>query len=293
MILIADSGSTKTDWCLASTAGISAVIQTEGINPVVQPHDVIAHTIEAQFLNKCREMGIGGNFIEAVYFYGAGCLPEFCPMMTSTLRDCLPNAKIVEVSSDLLGACRALCGKHAGVACILGTGANSCFYDGKSIRMHTPALGYILGDEGSGAVLGRNLINGILKGWLPESLRNLFMDEYTLTMEDIINKVYHSPTPNRFLASLSIFIGKHMEYDELQKLVVDNFENFIVKNLRNYSTSEFIMQESNDILHTINAVGSIAIHYKEQLKVAANNCGYIVGKIQKSPIGGLVEYHLQ
>ena len=159
--------------------------------------------------------------------------------------------------------------------------SNSCYYDGEGIKEHTPALGYILGDEGSGAVLGRNFINGILKGTLSRELRDVFFDEYHTSQADIINKVYHSAMPNRFLASLSKFILPHIDDESLEALVVRNFENFIISNIRNYSEAKPV----------INAVGSVAFLYRKQLEQAAMLQGYELGKILKSPLEGLLDYH--
>lgn len=281
MKLIVDSGSTKTDWCFAESSDVYVLVQTEGINPVVQSYDEILSVVQEQMLPRAKQQSLDLASLDEVYFYGAGCTPELRSVVEKALRVAVGEKPSVYVDSDLLAAARALCGTDSGIACILGTGSNSCYYDGERIKEHTPALGYILGDEGSGAVLGRNFINGILKGTLSQNLRDEFMEEHQTSQADIIDKVYHSATPNRFLASLSKFILSHIDDDCLETLVVRNFENFIISNIRNYSKAKPV----------INAVGSVAFFYRKQLEQAAMLQGYELGKILKSPLEGLLDYH--
>ena len=171
--LIVDSGSTKTDWCFAMPDGKFVRINTSGINPAVQAPDIIEGILNNELLPSLTTQAINRNDVGEIYYYGAGCTPDRQPIMRNILIRTFSSSKTIEVNSDLLAAARALCLRKEGIACILGTGANSCLYDGANIIAQTPALGYILGDEGSGAVLGRNFLNGILKGWLPIELRNL------------------------------------------------------------------------------------------------------------------------
>lgn len=281
MKLIVDSGSTKTDWCFAESSDVYVLVHTDGINPVVQSYDEILSVVQEQMLPRAKHQSLDLASLEEVYFYGAGCTPELLSVVENALRVAVGEKPSVYVDSDLLAAARALCGTDSGIACILGTGSNSCYYDGEEIKEHTPALGYILGDEGSGAVLGRNFINGILKGTLSQNLRDEFLEEYQTSQADIIDKVYHSATPNRFLASLSKFILSHIDDDCLETLVVRNFENFIISNIRNYSEAKPV----------INAVGSVAFLYRKQLEQAAMSQGYELGKILKSPLEGLLDYH--
>lgn len=281
MKLIVDSGSTKTDWCFAELSDVYVLVQTDGINPVVQSYDEILSVVQEQMLPRAKQQSLDLASLDEVYFYGAGCTPELRSVVEKALRVVVGEKPSVYVDSDLLAAARALCGIDSGIACILGTGSNSCYYDGEEIKEHTPALGYILGDEGSGAVLGRNFINGILKGTLSQNLRDEFLEEYQTSQADIIDKVYHSATPNRFLASLSKFILSHIDDDCLETLVVRNFENFIISNIRNYSEAKPV----------INAVGSVAFLYRKQLEQAAMSQGYELGKILKSPLEGLLDYH--
>lgn len=281
MKLIVDSGSTKTDWCFADSSDVYVLVHTDGINPVVQSYDEMLSVVQEQMLPRAKQQSLDLASLDEVYFYGAGCTPELRLTVEKALRVAVGEKPSVYVDSDLLAAARALCGTDSGIACILGTGSNSCYYDGEDIKEHTPALGYILGDEGSGAVLGRNFINGILKGTLSQKLRDEFLEEYQISQADIIDKVYHSATPNRFLASLSKFILSHIDDESLEALVVRNFENFIISNIRNYSEAKPV----------INAVGSVAFLYRKQLEQAAMLQGYELGKILKSPLEGLLDYH--
>lgn len=284
--LIVDSGSTKTSWCFAflpdtKSADGARTVTTEGLNPAVMSAEEVEEKI-AKALNHClQSLSISAADVENVFFYGAGCIAGRAGVVSESISSILVDAKIY-VADDLLGAARALCGHKAGIACILGTGSNSCLYDGKNIVAHTPALGYVLGDEGSGAVLGRKFLNAVLKQTLPENIRKRFLQESGLDMAEVINRVYRSPAPNRFLASMSKYIHGYLNEKEVRDIVVDNFEDFIRNNILAYG----------DKFRTINVVGSIAYHYKEQLTEAASRNGFQIGKIIKSPIEGLIEYHM-
>ncbi len=284
--LIVDSGSTKTSWCFAflpdtKSADGARTVTTEGLNPAVMSAEEVEEKI-AKALNHClQSLSISAADVDNVFFYGAGCIAGRAGVVSESIQSILVDAKIY-VADDLLGAARALCGHKAGIACILGTGSNSCLYDGKNIVAHTPALGYVLGDEGSGAVLGRKFLNAVLKQTLPENIRKRFLQESGLDMAEVINRVYRSPAPNRFLASMSKYIHGYLDEKEVRDIVVDNFEDFIRNNILAYG----------DEFRTINVVGSIAYHYKEQLTEAASRNGFQIGKIIKSPIEGLIEYHM-
>lgn len=284
--LIVDSGSTKTSWCFAflpdtKSADGARTVTTEGLNPAVMSAEEVEEKI-AKALNHClQSLSISAADVENVFFYGAGCIAGRAGVVSESIQSILVDARIY-VADDLLGAARALCGHKAGIACILGTGSNSCLYDGKKIVAHTPALGYVLGDEGSGAVLGRKFLNAVLKQTLPENIRKRFLQESGLDMAEVINRVYRSPAPNRFLASMSKYIHDYLDEKEVRDIVIDNFEDFIRNNILAYG----------DEFRTINVVGSIAYHYKEQLTEAASRNGFQIGKIIKSPIEGLIEYHM-
>lgn len=275
MILIADSGSTKTDWALQSADGF-AQFHTQGINPFHQERTAIAGILSRELLPQ-----LDADAVSSVCFYGSGVRPELESVMTSLLQEAFPQAKQVSAHSDLLGAARALCGHNCGIASILGTGANSCLYDGKAIVQNTPALGYILGDEGSGGVLGKHFLHELYKGVLSKDIRSEFEREYGLTMADVIQRVYREPMANRFLASLAPFIHRHLSDDAVKQIVINNFRDFFRYNIRPYGHPEM----------PVSFVGSIAWHFRAQLAEAAKLEGFAVGTILRSPIEGLIEYH--
>ncbi len=272
MRLVCDSGSTKTDWIVADQSSVILRFSTCGLNPAVMGVSRVKELLESVLLPR-----VEGMDISVVEYYGAGCTQAIIPDMQKLLADMLPTAKNVLVASDMFGAAKALCGKEKGICAILGTGANSCLYDGEKIVQNTPALGYILGDEGSGAVLGRMFLNAILKGLLPESITVAFTDETGLTQQDIIEKVYRSATPNRFLASMSPFIHRHLDVKEVRQLVIDNFRNFFTHNIRQYNCPQL----------PVNCIGSMAFFYTPELKEAAALEGFTIGKILRSPIDGI------
>ena len=291
MILIADSGSTKTDWAIVTGASQPVVLNTQGINPVHQSREEIVRILREEFVSlmasnpevqKLRSSAIlTPQFPLAVYFYGSGIRPEMETLMTVLLRETFPQAQIVEAHSDLLGAARALCGRNEGIASILGTGANSCLYDGKAIVEHTPALGYILGDEGSGAVLGKRFIHDLYGGILSENIRETFEKETKLTLAEIIKRVYRQPLANRFLASLSEFITNHLDDSEVRGVVVLNFIDFL-----RYHISPYCRQDL-----PVSFVGSVAWYYQDELREAAERLGYKLGTVLKTPLAGLIRYH--
>ena len=291
MILIADSGSTKTDWAIVTGASQPVVLNTQGINPVHQSREEIVRILREEFVSlmasnpevqKLRSSAIlTPQFPLAVYFYVSGIRPEMETLMTVLLRETFPQAQIVEAHSDLLGAARALCGRNEGIASILGTGANSCLYDGKAIVEHTPALGYILGDEGSGAVLGKRFIHDLYGGILSDNIREIFEKETKLTLAEIIKRVYRQPLANRFLASLSEFITNHLDDSEVRGVVVQNFIDFL-----RYHISPYCRQDL-----PVSFVGSVAWYYKDELHEAAERLGYKLGTVLKTPLAGLIRYH--
>ena len=277
-ILIADSGSTKTDWiCLTGDDESTQIeVQTVGLNPFHVSDNEIRGVLSHDLLPQ-----LGDVKVDAVYFYGSGVRPEVEGRVEGLLRESFPDAQTVQAHSDLLGACRALCGDKAGIACILGTGANSCVYDGTQVVHNTPALGYILGDEGSGAVLGKHLLHDLYTGVLPHSVRLAFEKEMGLELSEIINKVYREPQANRFLASLSEFIHRHLDEEGIRQLVYNTFSDFI-----NYHISRYGRRDL-----PLSFVGSIAYYYQEQLQLIVQMLGYQMGTILKSPLQGLVAYH--
>lgn len=278
MILIADSGSTKTHWVLMAANGQVSHYYTEGINPIFQSEEAIVSNLSDQLLPQMSSVLWAGT-ISRIFFYGAGCTPEKIPNLSAALQQVFRQA-VVEVQSDMIGAARGLLGHSEGVACILGTGANSCLYDGMVIKKNVPALGFILGDEGSGAVLGKRLVADLLKNQLGDDLKEQFLSEYHLTQADIIEHVYRQPFPNRYLASLSRFCADHMDDERINQLVTEHFRYFARRILKQYP---------HDL--TVHFVGSIAYYYKKNLALVLEEEGISLGRVVVDPIEGLIEYH--
>ncbi len=277
MILIADSGSTKTHWCLLTASGQASDFRTDGINPVFQSADDIRRCIADQLLPQMARLLWAGTLTH-IFFYGAGCTPEKKIHVADALRAVFPKAE-TEVQSDMLGAARGLLGHQPGVACILGTGSGSCAYNGETIDWCVPSLGFILGDEGSGAVLGKRLVGDILKNQLGDDLKEAFLNEQQTSMAEIIDRVYRQPLPNRYLASLSRFCAAHLDDERIQALVYDHFLSFVRRNIVQYKTQE------------ISFVGSIAYYYRPILEEALAAEGLRLGTVLLDPIPGLTDYH--
>lgn len=281
--IIVDSGSTKTDWCLCGNGRQICRIATQGINPVHQSADEISKIIAMELLpsmaGKVLECGFILSDVGRVEFYGAGCRGEGIETMRQILSVVFSGTTHILVGSDLLAAAHAVFAGEEGIACILGTGANSGLYDGKEIVENVSPLGYILGDEGSGAVLGKLFINELFKGDMPTAVREEFLKDSELTLDEIINKVYRQPLANRFLASLSKYIYKYIDEEKVENLVIRNFEDFFHRNIDHYDRRDLC----------VGAVGSIAYYYKSQLEKAANRCGYKLGRVEKAPLDGLLQ----
>ncbi len=275
MRLIADSGSTKVDWRAISDDGTVKSIYTEGINPVFQTKDYIVDIFKQKLL---PELGSG---VKEIYFYGAGVLsPEISQTLSDAFKEVFPDS-VCYAASDILAAARALCGHEAGIACILGTGGNTSFYDGKEITKGVKAGGFILGDEASGGVLGRKLVADFIKGLLPKEIEEEFVKRYNLDYPKIVAKVYKEPLPSRFLASFSPFINEFKSHPHIANLIRTSFDEFFTRNIYQYDYKNY----------TVNIVGSIAHYYEDILREVAASRGVTIGKILKSPIDALVEYH--
>ncbi|MBO7436773.1 MAG: ATPase [Bacteroidaceae bacterium] len=279
MKLVVDSGSTKTDWGFFNTVYDLKAVKTQGINPCHQSEEEIRNIIRNELLPNTQNIDLGT--VSEVFYYGAGCATEsICTQMAALLKDFIPNASIA-VDSDMLGAARALCGHAEGVACVLGTGSNSCLYNGKEIEDQVPSLGYILGDEGSSAALGRRLIGDCLKRQLPEAVSREFMERYSLTKESIIESVYRKPLPNRFIAGFAPFVYDKRAIPEVHKMIIQCFSEFFTRNVINYHKPWL----------PVHFVGSLAGSFAEELRETADSLGMTIGKIEASPMSGLVDYH--
>ncbi|MCD7973971.1 MAG: ATPase [Candidatus Azobacteroides sp.] len=275
MIVLADSGSTKTHWCFILNKTVVKEITTAGINPFYQTQEEIQQELYQRFVPY-----IPPQEIREIYFYGAGCVPDKIPILRNALTSFF-HAEI-HIHNDLLASCRALSGSIPGIVAILGTGSNSCLYDGKEIVGNVSPLGFILGDEGSGAVLGKMLVADILKNQLPESLIKRFFVRFDLTPAKVMERVYRSPFPNRFLAGLSVFLHENMhEYPVLKNMVEKSFSAFFERNILQYGCGGYAVHFS----------GSIAYYYQDILKEVAEKYNRQLGKVEMYPMPGLIEYH--
>ena len=276
MILIADSGSTKTDWVLHDGEAIVLRINTQGLNPTQQSAEDIYKVISEELDGK-----IAPDAPKTIYFYGVGCAYETADNRMKKALEQYFDTRDIYIHSDLLAAARALCGHEEGIACILGTGANSCLFDGEKITENTPSLGYILGDEGSGAHLGRQLVSDCIKKQLSNELRQKFLNQYNLDVATILEKVYHTPLPNRWLASFTPFLHENRENPEIKMLLKHCFTQFFQRNTMVYRRSWL----------PIHVIGGVGVHFATEIKETAESLGLSVGNIMESPMAGLIEYH--
>lgn len=275
MILIADSGTTKTEWCIITDYGTSDTMVTSGINPFYQETNNISEILYKEFT--------GSRKFEAIHFYGTGCINE-------EKQDIVKNALLqvfdteeIFIGSDLLAAARSLCQNKPGFACILGTGSNSCYYNGNKIVLNVSPLGYILGDEGSGAVLGKKLLGDILKNQLPHKLINEFFETYPTSVAEILENVYKNPFPSRYLAGYTKFLSKTIKHPEIENIVISAFREFVIRNLLQYP----------EIHRTpVHFTGSIAFHFEGQLRKVIEEKNLIFGNIERAPMPGLIKYHI-
>ncbi|MFV0472359.1 MAG: ATPase [Paludibacteraceae bacterium] len=277
MILLADSGSTKVDWSIVDNGKIEQRVFTKGINPYYQSEEEISIEIKQGLLPY-----LGDNKFESVHFYGAGCAFDKVEIVKNAIESNLKVKKQIEVNSDMLAAARGLCGRESGIACILGTGSNSCYYNGKNIVANVSPLGFILGDEGSGAVLGKIFISDLLKNQLGSELKESFLKKYELTVAEIIDRVYRKPFPNRFLATFSPFISDNIQNPAVYRLVLDSFKSFLKRNVMQYDEHKNV---------PVHFVGSIAYYFKDVLQESANEMEIQLGNVIQNPMEGLIHYH--
>ena len=278
MILIADSGSTKTSWCLTDGIDFTVYCSTGGLNPFFRSTGNIVDEIQLKLLPKT------GTNIDQIFFYGAGIInPEKGDIVKNALHKLYPKAKI-EVQSDLLAAARSTLGNEKGIACILGTGSNSCLYNGMEIVEHVPPLGFILGDEGSGSVLGRKLVGDFLKGVMPKNISEEFQNRFQITYADFMEGVYKNEKPNQFLAQFVPFIHENISTEYCVHLVENSFQEFINRNISMYSG--FREQD-------LSFVGSVAYYFQTQLKNVLNKNQLRLKTVLKEPLNGLLKFHTE
>ncbi|WP_310392062.1 N-acetylglucosamine kinase [Hymenobacter sp.] len=279
MILIADGGSTKTNWCLVTADGNRSFFNTEGYNP-----EFIGTAGIVASLRKSLPDTLAGNQVTELYYYGASISsPSKVAVVADAMRTVFTRARIY-VDHDLLAAARALLGRGAGFAAILGTGTNSCVYDGKKITYNVDSLGYFLGDEGSGSFIGKRLLRDYLRQLLPGNLQQEFRAAYGLERDEILDRLYNQPLPNRFLASFAKFAYDHNNVSYCRQIVLDGFGAFFQNIIRHYPDYQ---------RHTFNCIGSVGYNFRDVLTEVATSHGMAVGKIIRSPIDDLVTYHLE
>ncbi len=277
-ILIADSGSTKTDWVLLEKNNIIIQFQTIGFNPYFQSSEDIYNEIKTNLIPVLQTQL---NTINHISFYGAGCsTPEKIQVVKQGLYLAFGNISS-EVNHDLLAAARALCGKEKGIACILGTGSNSCLYDGKDVIENIPSVGYLFGDHGSGATIGRTFIQHYFDNKLPLHLTKAF-ENAGYDRETILENVYKKPMPSKYLASTVKFLSNYDNDSYIKNLIKHCFLDFFDAQVSKYTDA---------IKQPVNSVGSIGFYYKNLLEEAAHEKGFSIGNIIKSPIDGLITYH--
>ena len=277
MIAIADSGATKTDWVFIGKNGEISKAQTIGFNPYFIKTDGIKEELDKNLFPF-----VNNQLVKEVYFYGAGCsTPTNCDIVGNALEDFFFNADI-SVEHDLLGAARALLGREKGIACILGTGSNSCSYNGIFITQNVSSLGYVLADEGSGAYLGKQLIRDFYLDELPADLKEAFDKKYNYSLENILNAVYNRPSPNRFLASFSYFLAANLHHEHIRNLIRTAFRAFFVHQVTKYKGYKDL---------PVRALGSVAWIYQDFLSEAALEFGISIDRILPNPMDGLIEFH--
>lgn len=280
MILIADSGGSKTDWRLILKDGSIDQASAAGFNPYYQPIEDLKKHVQDILLPRIQE----DDVVDQIYFYGAGVSSVKNQLtIKSAFLEFFPEAQI-EIGWDLLAAARALCGKEPGIACIMGTGSNSCLYDGKNIIDNVANLGWILADEGSGANIGRKFLVDYLRNKLPDTLAKQFYARFPLSREEFLEKVYQQEKPSAFLASFAKFIFQHLKERYCYELIYSSFAEFYENNVMKYKNYENLK---------VHFTGSIAFYFSDILRQVANDKGITVKNILEGPIAGLTLYHTQ
>lgn len=280
MIAIVDGGSTKCDWVILENSGKSHLKTTTlGFNPNIINTDFIKQEID-----KNQELFFLKNHIEKVFFYGSGCgTPDNALRVENEFIKTFPTAAI-SIKEDMTAAAYAAYNGNPAIVCILGTGSNSCFFDGEKIRIDLPSLGFLIGDEGSGSALGKHLLRRFFMKKLPADLEQDFIDTYQLTIEDAIRNMYHNPRVNAYLGEFNKFIAERKKHPYFQNMIFDEMKNFLDYQVLPYP-------EAGEV--EINFIGFIAFIYEDILRAAAAELNLKIGKVVQKPIESLVDYHLK
>ncbi len=276
--LIADSGATKAEWCLVHKGRIKTFF-TQGISPYFLTGEQITALLAKELQPKLRKVPI-----DYIFYYGTGCAnPANARMVKKALSNVFTSTAI-SVNTDLVAAARAGCGRDKGIACILGTGSNSCYYDGKKIIKNRSSLGYVLGDEGSGAYLGKKVVQHYFYDKFDDLLRRRFDNDYGIGIVEILDNVYKKPLPNRYLASFTQFLAKNRGHQTIEKIIHDGLNDFFETHLTQYKEA---------LKYPIHFTGSVGFGFKDVLGEICKNYGFTLGKVLKNPMEGLIEYHHQ
>ncbi len=277
MILIAESGGTKTNWCAMSDTGETGIIPTIGLNPNFVSKDTIREVLTLEVLP-----AMNNPPVDEVWFYGAGCAGEaMLRKVAEAVNSALPGIR-VNVLSDLTGAARGLLGNRPGYICMIGTGSNSGYYDGRNITSNVPPLGFILGDEGSGAALGKRLIADFLRGIMPEKLSDEFRSIYGAEKDEIVSNVYRGVFPSRYIGGFVKFLNDHISESYCRDLVEISFGEFVRRNLNLYG-----IPPGSGLAVT----GSVAWHFRDILEEVFSRYGFVISTVCQGPIEGLIQYH--
>lgn len=274
--LIADAGSTKTEWCVVGSGKIKTII-TAGISPYFLNGEQISLLLKAELMPRLNKLKV-----DEIYYYGTGCIsPVNSAVVKKSLKSQFPAAKIA-VTHDVDAAAKGLCGYTKGIACILGTGSSACYYDGKRIQKNSPGLGYVLGDEGSGAYLGKKVLQYYLYNTFDEELMARFNATYITNKTEILEHVYKQPLPNRYLASFARFLAENRGHYMVENIIEDGLNDFFFVHLCKFREAW---------KHPINFVGGIAFGFKDVLAELCNAYSFELGRIMPKPMPGLIEYH--
>jgi glucosamine kinase len=275
-ILLADSGATKCEWCLVKN-GRKTTIFTQGISPYFLSIQQICQVLATELLPSLKK-----TQVTEVYYYGTGLSnPNNVKILAKALRQTFPGAK-VNAEHDMMAAARALCGREKGVACILGTGSNSCFFNGNKIMKNRPGLGYILGDEGSGAYLGKKVVQYYLYETYDEELQYKFNLAFNTNRVEILENVYKKPLANRYLAGFAVFLAQNRGHYMVENILEDGLNEFFFHHLCKYSESW---------KYPIHFVGGISFGFRDVLQQLCESYEFELGRVLKNPMEGLIEYH--